>query len=154
LESELFGAERGSHSMAAQRIKGKVAAAEGGTLFLDEIGELSLGAQAKLLQLLQDRTYYPLGATAAVPANIRVISATNTDLKERVAARAFRPDLYYRLHVLPIVMPGLDERREDIAELAIHACAETCRRHHLPAMTLSRRALLLCRDTEWPGHVR
>jgi Nif-specific regulatory protein len=154
LESELFGAERGSHSMATQRTKGKVAAAEGGTLFLDEIAELSLGAQAKLLQLLQDRTYYPLGATAVVQANIRIISATNADLKERVAARAFRSDLYYRLHVLPIAMPGLHERREDIAELAAHACAETCRRLLLPAMTLSRRALLLCRDTEWPGHVR
>lgn len=154
LESELFGAERGSHSMAAQRTKGKVAAAEGGTLFLDEIAELSLAAQAKLLQLLQDRTYYPLGATAAVHADIRVISATNADLKERVAGRTFRSDLYYRLHVLPIVMPGLHERREDIGELAASACAEICRRLRLPAMTLSRRALLLCRDTEWPGHVR
>jgi Nif-specific regulatory protein len=106
------------------------------------------------LQLLQDRTYYPLGATAAVQADIRIISATNADLKERVAARAFRSDLYYRLHVLPIVMPGLHERREDIGELATRACAEVCRRLRLPAMTLSRRALLLCRDTEWPGHVR
>ena len=154
IESELFGAERGSHSTATQRSKGKVAAAEGGTLFLDEVGELSQGAQAKLLQLLQDRTYHPLGATAAVPANIRVISATNADLKERVAARTFRADLYYRLHVLPIAMPGLNERREDVGELAAHACTETCKRLRLPAMTLSRRALLLCRDTEWPGHVR
>jgi Nif-specific regulatory protein len=154
LESELFGAERGSHSMAAQRTKGKVAAAEGGTLFLDEVAELSLGAQAKLLQLLQDRTYYPLGATAAVRADIRIISATNAELKERVAARAFRSDLYYRLHVLPLVMPGLHERRDDIAELATHACVESCRRLRLPAMTLSRRTLLLCRDTEWPGHIR
>jgi Nif-specific regulatory protein len=154
IESELFGAERGSHSTATQRSKGKVAAADGGTLFLDEVGELSPGAQAKLLQLLQDRVYHPLGATTAVPANIRVISATNADLKERVAARAFRADLYYRLHVLPIAMPGLNERREDISELAAHACTEICMRHHLPAMTLSRRALLWCRDTEWPGHVR
>jgi Nif-specific regulatory protein len=154
IESELFGAERGSHSTATQRTRGKVAAAEGGTLFLDEIAELSPGAQAKLLQLLQDRVYHPLGGTTAVPANIRVISATNADLKERVAERTFRADLYYRLHVVPIAMPGLDERREDIAELAAAACTETCRRHRLPAMTLSRRALLLCRDTEWPGHVR
>jgi Nif-specific regulatory protein len=154
IESELFGAERGSHSTATQRSKGKVAAAEGGTLFLDEVGELSQGAQAKLLQLLQDRTYHPLGATAAVPANIRVISATNADLKERVAARTFRADLYYRLHVLPIAMPGLNERREDVGELAAYACTETCKRLRLPAMTLSRRAVLLCRDTEWPGHVR
>jgi Nif-specific regulatory protein len=154
IESELFGAERGSHSTATQRSKGKVAAAEGGTLFLDEVAELSLGAQAKLLQLLQDREYYPLGATAAVPANIRLISATNADLKERVAARTFRADLYYRLHVVPIAMPGLNDRREDIGELAAYACAETCARLRLPAMTLSRRALLLCRDTEWPGHVR
>jgi DNA-binding NtrC family response regulator len=154
IESELFGAERGSHSTATQRIKGKVAAAEGGTLFLDEVGDLSPGAQAKLLQLLQDRVYHPLGATAAVSANIRVISATNADLKERVAARTFRADLYYRLHVLPIAMPGLGERREDIGELAAHACAEACQRLRLPPMTLSRRALLHCRDTEWPGHVR
>jgi Nif-specific regulatory protein len=154
IESELFGAERGSHSTATQRTKGKVAAAEGGTLFLDEVTELSLAAQAKLLQLLQDRVYHPLGASTAVPANIRVISATNADLKERVAERAFRADLYYRLHVLPIAMPGLNERRDDIAELAAGACAETCKRHRLPAMTLSRRAQLLCRDTDWPGHVR
>jgi Nif-specific regulatory protein len=154
LESELFGAERGSHSTAHQRRDGHIAAAEGGTLFLDEVAELPSGAQAKLLQLLQDRIYHPLGATKAVQVDIRVISATNADLKEYVAAGRFRADLYYRLHVLPIVMPGLADRRDDIGELASHACTAVCRRLRLPAMTLSRRALAHCHDSDWPGSVR
>jgi Nif-specific regulatory protein len=154
LESELFGAERGAHSTATRRTLGKVAAAEGGTLFLDEVGELSLAAQAKLLHLLQAREYHPLGATAAVKANIRVLAATNADLRERVAARQFREDLYYRLHVLPIHLPDLAERRDDIPHLAEHICREVCQRHGFPPLTLARRTLLACREAAWPGNVR
>ncbi|MCE9571998.1 MAG: sigma-54-dependent Fis family transcriptional regulator [Deltaproteobacteria bacterium] len=154
IESELFGAERGAHSTATRRMPGKVAAAEGGTLFLDEVGELSSGAQAKLLQLLQAREYHPLGATTAVRADVRVISATNADLRTKVAARQFRDDLYYRLHVLPIEMPGLAERRDDIPELVEHFCAEICKRHKLAAMTVARRTLAACREAPWPGNVR
>ncbi|MBK7537774.1 MAG: sigma-54-dependent Fis family transcriptional regulator [Myxococcales bacterium] len=154
VESELFGAERGAHSTATRRMLGKVAAAAGGTLFLDEIAELSLGAQAKLLQLLQERQYYPLGASTPIAADVRVISATHANLKDRVAQRQFREDLYYRLHVLPIEMPGLAERREDIPDLVEHFCAESCARNGLPPLRVARRALLACQEATWHGHLR
>lgn len=154
IESELFGAERGAHSQANRRLPGKVAAAEGGTLLLDEIGDLPASGQAKLLHLLQAREYHPLGATSTIRADVRIISATNVDLRQKVAAREFREDLFYRLHVVPLAMPGLHERKDDIPELVEHVCAEACRRHDLPAMTVSRRAQLACRDASWPGHVR
>ncbi len=154
IESELFGVERGAHSTATQRTPGKVAAARGGTLFLDEVSELSVGAQAKLLQLLQERIYYPLGSSTPVHADVRVISATNEDLKARVGRRQFRDDLYFRLNVLPLVMPGLAERREDIPELVQHLCADACTRHELRPLRATRRLLGLCREASWPGHVR
>jgi Nif-specific regulatory protein len=154
LESELFGAERGAHSTATQRVVGKVAAARGGTLFLDEVAELSLGAQAKLLHLLQEQQYYPLGASVPVAADVRVISATHQNLKARVASRQFREDLYYRLHVLPIAMPGLDERRDDIPELVTHFCTAACRRHGMTQLAVARRTLLSCQEASWPGHLR
>jgi Nif-specific regulatory protein len=154
IENELFGAERGAHSTATRRVAGKVAAADGGTLFLDEIAELPLGAQGKLLHLLQAREYHPLGANAPVRADVRIISATNAVLMSLVAAKKFREDLYYRLHVLPIEMPGLGDRKDDIPELVEHFCAEACRRHKLGTMTVSRGALMACREADWPGHVR
>jgi len=154
IESELFGAERGAHSTATHRVPGKVSAANGGTLFLDEVAELSAGAQAKLLQLLQERQYYPLGATTPVAADVRVISATHQDLRERVAARQFREDLYYRLHVLPLEIPGLADRVDDIPELVEHFCAEACRRHGLPTMRVAVRTLRACREAAWPGNLR
>jgi Nif-specific regulatory protein len=154
IESELFGAERGAHSTATRKTIGKVAAAEGGTLFLDEIAELSANAQAKLLQLLQAREYHPLGATTAVRADIRVISATNANLRAAVSVGRFREDLYYRVHVLPIEMPGLAERRDDIFELVEYFCARACKRHQLASLTVSHRAAHACREAPWPGHVR
>jgi DNA-binding NtrC family response regulator len=154
IESELFGAERGAHSTATRRMPGKVAAAAGGTLFLDEIAELPLAAQSKLLQLLQERQYYPLGASTPVAADVRVISATHTHLKARVAQKQFREDLYYRLHVLPIEMPGLAERREDIPDLVEHFCADACARNGLAPLRVARRTLLLCQEETWHGHLR
>ena len=154
LESELFGAERGAHSTATTARRGKVAAAEGGTLFLDEIGELSSSAQAKLLQLLETREYHPLGSRTATKANVRVMSATNADLEARIASKQFREDLYYRLHVVPLVVPGLDERRDDIGELAEYFCVDACKKHKLPPLTVSWRALAACRNATWPGHTR
>ncbi len=154
LESELFGAERGAHSTANTARRGKVAAAEGGTLFLDEIGELSSAAQAKLLQLLETREYHPLGSRTATKADVRVMSATNANLEERIASKQFREDLYYRLHVVPLQVPGLDQRREDIAELVEHFCIEACTKHKLTAITVSWRALVACRNATWPGHTR
>lgn len=154
LESELFGAERGAHSTAMQRVRGKVSAAAGGTLFLDEVADLSLGAQAKLLQLLQEKQFYPLGSSRPVTADIRVISASNEDLKARVARRLFREDLYYRLNVLPLAMPSLAERRDDIPELVEHFCADACRRHELRNLRVTSRVLRACQDATWSGNLR
>lgn len=154
LESELFGAERGAHSTATRRQPGKVAAAEHGTLFLDEVAELSLSAQAKLLHLLQERQYFPLGATTPLTADVRIIAATNADLKARVEAKTFREDLFYRLQVIPIRIPSLAERRADIELLAEHLVREAAARHGFAAIGLSRAALRACRDAEWPGNVR
>jgi DNA-binding NtrC family response regulator len=154
IESELFGAERGAHSTAVKKLSGKVAAAEHGTLFLDEVAELSAAAQAKLLHLLQAREYHPLGATDPVKADVRIISASNADLTAMVATKRFREDLYYRLNVLPIALPGLADRREDIPSLVSHFCSEVCARHGLPPLAVSRRAMLACREAPWPGHIR
>src|SRR5690349_23628522 len=154
IENELFGAERGAHSTATRKVTGKVAAAEGGTLFLDEIAELSSGAQAKLLQLLETRAYHPLGSSTAVRADVRILSATNANLNERVAAKQFREDLYYRMHVVPLELPGLEDRRDDIPGLVEHFAAEACRKHKLSELIVSRRAIAACRDATWPGHTR
>src|SRR6185295_4818799 len=154
VESELFGALPGAHSTAARRLEGKVAAAEHGTLFLDEIGDLSLAAQGKLLHLLQSKQYYPLGSSRSVAADVRVIAASNVDLQAAVAERRFREDLFYRLQVVPVRVPSLAERREDIRELARHFCAEACARHALPALELSKGVLRAVESAEWPGNVR
>jgi Nif-specific regulatory protein len=154
IESELFGALPGAHSTAVRKIEGKVAAAEGGTLFLDEIGELPLGAQAKLLQLLHSKLYYPLGGSQPVTADIRVIAATNVDLEQAVSEHRFREDLFYRLQVMPLRLPRLAERRADIRELAIAACRRACERHKLTVLELSRNALRAAEAAEWPGNVR
>ena len=154
IESELFGALPGAHSTATRRMDGKVAAAESGTLFLDEISDLCLGAQAKLLQLLQSKEYYPLGSAKPLRADVRLIAATNIDLQRAVAERRFRDDLFYRLQVLPVRVPSLAERREDIAELAGFFCASACERHRLPQLTLSRNAMQGAETAAWPGNIR
>lgn len=154
VENELFGSAPGGHSSAQKRVIGKVEAAEGGTLFLDEIGELPLQSQAKLLQLLQSNTYYPLGASMARRANLRIVAATNVDLEAAVGRRAFREDLYYRLSVFPIRIPSLDERRSDIAALAAHFCALTCDSYRFAMLQLSPGAILALEHAEWAGNVR
>jgi transcriptional regulator with GAF, ATPase, and Fis domain len=154
VESELFGALAGSHSTANRALTGKVQAAERGTLFLDEVGELSAAAQVKLLQLLQSGVFYPLGASEPSRADVRIIAATNTDLQATVADGSFREDLYYRLHVLPLRVPSLAERREDVLELATHFCQQASERHRLPRLGLSISAMRALENAEWPGHVR
>jgi Nif-specific regulatory protein len=154
VESELFGAMPGAHSTATRRMQGKVASAEKGTLFLDEVGELSAPAQAKLLQLLQAKQYTPLGGSKALTADLRVIAATNTDLHSAVAERKFREDLFYRLQVLPIRVPSLAERREDVADLAAYFLAAACERNRLPRLELSTGAMRALQSAEWPGNVR
>ena len=154
VESELFGAVPGGHSTVTKAIPGKVAAAEGGTLVLDEIAELSPGAQAKLLQLLQERTYYPLGSARPSRANVRVVAATNADLQQAIAQGRFRADLFYRLNVLAITMPSLAERRDDVVELARHFCQRACLRHGLPQLKLSARLEQTLPLADWPGNIR
>jgi Nif-specific regulatory protein len=154
IESELFGAMAGAHSTATRKIDGKVSAAQGGTLFLDDVGELPLALQPKLLQLLQSRTYFPLGGTKPVTADVRIIAATNADLKGAVAERRFREDLFYRLHVLPIRVPSLAERREDVADLLRFFCTQASVAHRLPHLLPSERAIQLAEVAEWPGNVR
>jgi Nif-specific regulatory protein len=154
VESELFGALPGSHSTATGSIQGKVAAAEHGTLFLDEIGELSPATQAKLLQLLQSKRYYALGASEPTVADARVIAATNLDLEAAVAAGRFREDLFYRLNVLPVRVPSLGQRRSDVPELAGFFCRRAAERHGLEPLELSSGAVRAVEAADWPGNVR
>jgi len=153
-ESELFGAKKGSHSTATSDQIGKVAAAEGGTLFLDEVAEIPLEHQAKLLQLLQSRTYFPLGSNQVVSADIRLVAATNCELEAAVEQGRFREDLFFRLQVLPVRVPALRERREDAAELAQALAQVVCERHRLPHLELSPGALRAVATADWPGNVR
>lgn len=154
VESELFGAGKGAFTGADRDRAGKVAAAEKGTLLLDEIGELPYAQQAKLLQLLQSRSYSPLGSGAPVSADVRVIAATNADLEVAVRERRFREDLFFRLQVLPVRMPSLRERRGDLPDLAVGLLGAVCERHRLPALSLSRGALAAIESADWPGNVR
>jgi Nif-specific regulatory protein len=154
VESELFGSRTGAHSGADRDRPGKVAAAEHGTLFLDEVAELPAESQGKLLQLLQSRTYYPLGDTQAVRADVRLVAATNTDLEEAVRERRLRDDLFYRLQVLPIRLPALRERRDDLVELAGALLERVRERHGLEPLELSPGALRAVEAAEWPGNVR
>ncbi|WP_338865517.1 sigma-54-dependent Fis family transcriptional regulator [Myxococcus stipitatus] len=154
VESELFGAVRGAHSTATRGMPGKISAANRGTLFLDEVGELPLAVQAKLLQFLQDRVYYPLGSDKPERADVRIIAATNVDLRAAVAQRRFREDLLYRLDVMPVHVPPLSARREDILDIAEHFCQRACARHGLPPLRLSVGAARAVELAEWPGNVR
>jgi DNA-binding NtrC family response regulator len=152
-ESELFGAEKGSHSTATRRVEGKVDAARGGTLFLDEVGEMPFAVQSKLLTFLQSRRYYRLGGAAPIEADVRVIAATNADLPERVRERSFREDLYYRLNVLEVKVPPLRDRPEDVARIAEAVVRHQCEASGL-RVALSRTAKLALAEATWPGNVR
>jgi Nif-specific regulatory protein len=154
VESELFGAMPGSHSTATRRIAGKVEAAEGGTLFLDEIADLTLAAQSKLLQLLQSLDYFPLGATKPVRADVRIVVATNADLRAAVERRTFREDLLYRIQIVPIHVPPLAARVEDIRELLEMFCERACEAHDVPKLPISPGAIRGAEAADWPGNVR
>jgi Nif-specific regulatory protein len=154
IENELYGAAPGAHSTAAKRSEGKVAAAEGGTLFLDEVGELPVRAQASLLQLLQARSYFPLGSATPRAADVRILAATNRNLGAAVTERRFREDLYYRLNVFPLRVPSLVERPADIPLLAEHFCRLASHNNGLPELPLDAGALTALEDAEWPGEIR
>jgi PAS domain S-box-containing protein len=155
LESELFGHERGSFTGATGLKRGLVETAEGGSLFLDEVGELSLGVQAQLLTFLDGKTFRRVGGTRVLSADVRLIAATNVDLNAAVAAGTFRRDLYYRLSVIPLRIPPLRERREEIGGLAERILRELGRRTSGRAHArLTREAIEVLERYEWPGNIR
>ncbi|MCB0065707.1 MAG: sigma-54-dependent Fis family transcriptional regulator [Caldilineaceae bacterium] len=154
LESELFGHELGAFTGAAGRRIGKFEYANGGTLFLDEVGEMPLDTQVKLLRVLEDRKVTRLGANDEMDINVRLVAATNANLKKMVDDGVFREDLYYRLNVVPIHLPPLRERREDIPLLAMHALGTFARAHRRRFRTIEEPALRRLTAASWPGNVR
>jgi len=154
LESELFGHEKGAFTGAINRHEGLFQAADGGTLFLDEIGDMPLNLQSKLLRVLQDFHIRPLGATRSLPVDVRIISATHQDLESAVADNTFREDLYYRLSVVPLHLPGLDERREDIGPIVDHLLHTLGERHSRSARHFSPEARDYLQTASWPGNIR
>lgn len=153
-ESEVFGHLRGAFTDARTEQKGLVSMARGGTLFLDEVDSLSLALQGKLLRLLQEQTYRPLGAEQYSRADVRVVAASNSDLAALVRQQRFRADLYFRLDVLRVHMPPLRERRGDVALLARHFAAEICAKDGIGRKTLTPAALRKLETWTWPGNVR
>lgn len=154
LENELFGHERGAFTGADRQQKGKLEMADGGTVFLDEIGDMSLPLQAKLLRVLQDREFQRVGGAKTVSVNIRIIAATNKDLKKAVKAGQFREDLYFRLNVITLTLPPLRERRGDIHALAQFFLSRHAKDAKRPHMTLSTEALDALTRYAWPGNIR
>ena len=154
LESELFGHQRGAFTGAIRDNPGRVAACEGGTLFLDEIGDLPLSVQPKLLRFVQEREYERVGNPATRSADVRVIAATNQDLKAAVKEGRFREDLYYRLNVFQIELPPLRERPEDIVGLSEQLLAFFAQQNHHRQLTMTPKALEVLKSYPWPGNVR
>ncbi len=154
LESELFGHLRGAFTGAIRDKKGRFELADGGTIFLDEIGDISQAMQVKLLRVLQDGTFHRVGGEDVVKVDVRVVSATNKDLQEEIAAGRFREDLYYRLCVVPVLMPPLRERRNDIPLLVNHFIEKIADEEGRNEMRLSPEAMDICLTYDWPGNIR
>jgi DNA-binding NtrC family response regulator len=154
IESELFGHERGAFTGAIKDRPGRFELAEGGTIFLDDIDDVPLGMQVKLLRVLQNRTIERLGGTRTVPINVRVLAGSKKDLKAMVAEGKFREDLYYRLNVLPVALPPLRERREDIPVLMEHFLERYCRRTGTDVPQVSDAVKQAFMRYAWPGNVR
>jgi DNA-binding NtrC family response regulator len=154
IESELFGHEKGAFTGAFQARKGRFEMADGGTLFLDEISELSPPVQVKLLRVLQERNFERVGSNKTQSVDIRLIAASNTDLEAEVAAKRFRRDLFYRLNVVPLVLPPLRERADDIPLLAKHFAAKAATKHGRSSPALEPALIEALIDYEWPGNLR
>jgi sigma-54 dependent transcriptional regulator, flagellar regulatory protein len=155
LESELFGHEKGAFTGAVQRHPGVFSRAEGGTLFLDEIGDMAPSLQSKLLRVLQEKTFTPVGGKELCRADVRVIAATHVDLEGAIVNGTFRSDLYYRINVLPVTLPALKERREDIPLLLNHFIEVSNRMHpQQPQCWLTQEAALILSSQPWPGNIR
>ena len=153
-ESEFFGHVKGSFTGAVANRAGRFEAADGGTLFLDEVGEIPLDMQTKLLRVLQEGQYERVGDETTREVNVRIVAATNRDLKGDVDARRFREDLYYRLNVFPVEVAPLRERSEDIELLARHFAELTCKKMHRRMLTLTPASLERLRNHDWPGNIR
>lgn len=153
IESELFGHEKGAFTGATQRFTGRFEQAQGGTLFLDEIGDMPLEAQTRLLRVLQEGEYTTVGGTRPIRTDVRIVAATHRDLRQLVSSGLFREDLYYRLNVVPIRIPPLRERSEDIPELVRHFLS-IAQEEGLPAKTLTKGAMDKLIQYRWPGNVR
>lgn len=154
LESELFGHERGAFTGAMRQRAGRFELADGGTLFLDEIGAADAKVQLRLLRVLQESAFERVGGTQTLTVDVRVVAATNADLEKEIAERRFREDLFYRLNVVPVRLPPLRERPEDIPLLAAHFIDQACRRNGQVVDGISREALDRLRAFPWPGNVR
>ena len=154
LESELFGHERGAFTGAVKSTKGLFTVAHGGTLFLDEIGDMPLATQSKLLRVLQERQFYPVGSEAPVAVDVRVIVATNKDLEEQAKRGLFRDDLFYRIHVIPVHLPPLRERKEDIVPLVEYFLKKCRQQMKKDVKGLTPEALRKLMLHNWPGNVR
>jgi two-component system response regulator GlrR len=154
LESELFGHEKGAFTGAVKNSKGLFTRADKGTLFLDEIGDMPLSIQAKLLRVLQERTFVPLGSEKPVSVDVRIIVATNKDLKEEVKKKNFREDLFYRIHVIPVELPLLKDRKEDIPPLVEHFIKKYSDQMGKKVKSITPAAMQKLMLHDWPGNVR
>ena len=154
IESELFGHEKGAFTGADRRKIGKFQFAEGGTIFLDELGDISQQMQVKLLRVLQERVFTPVGSNQEIKADVRVVAATNRPLEKMMDTGAFRPDLFYRLNIMPITLPPLRERREDVLPLADYMVQKFNKLHSRTIRGFDKRALNAMRLYSWPGNIR
>lgn len=154
IESELFGHEKGSFTSAVKQHKGKFEQADGGTLFLDEIGDMSLAAQAKVLRVLQEKKLSRVGSDKDIEVNVRVIAATNKDLRKEIEEGRFREDLFHRISVIVINVPSLDERKDDIPLLIDHFTAAICEESSMGRKTFSGEAVEMLRQKSWTGNIR
>jgi transcriptional regulator with GAF, ATPase, and Fis domain len=154
IESELFGHVKGAFTGAMGARKGKFELANGGTIFLDEIGDMKLEMQSKLLRVLQEGEFEPVGGEQTIKVNVRVLSATNRNLEKMISEEQFRQDLYYRLAVIPIQVPPLRDRLEDIAELVTHFSRKICNENNRSLVSFSEEALSKLKTHQWPGNVR
>ena len=154
IESELFGHEKGSFTSAVKQHKGKFEQADGGTLFLDEIGDMSLAAQAKVLRVLQEKKLSRVGSDKDIEVDVRVIAATNKDLKAEIEKGNFREDLYHRLSVIVIKVPSLDERKEDIPLLVEYFAGQICAASGKPVRAFDPEAIAALQKHSWPGNIR
>lgn len=154
IESELFGHEKGSFTNAIKQHIGKFEQADGGTLFLDEIGDMSLQAQAKVLRAMQEGVISRIGSNKDIKVNVRIIAATNKDLKEEIKNGLFREDLYHRLSVVELQVPPLNDRREDIEDLVHQLLDLLCKEYNRPLMEIDAAAIKMLQDKNWTGNVR